>query len=500
MSIRSQTLRQTSPSIATIGQNSFVVWRAPVVAILATIATAAPATVRLPALFGDNMVLQAGPRTPIYGQANPREVVAVRFGRHHARALADAQGRWRVEMNLPASRTPRTLEVEGAANRLAFRNVLVGEVWICSGQSNMEWSYHDAKAAGQRTQPCDFDRPRLRLFKVKKTVAIVPLDQVQGHWEVCDPTTANDFSQLAIQFANHLQDRLDDSVGLVESDWGGTPAEAWTPHEALASHPDLRWLIASTYPVPVGAGHETRKKHKPERAASVLYNAMIHPLMDFGFQGVLWYQGESNVGRADDYRRLFPVMISAWRREAGRPFPFVFVQLANYGLRPAFPMPSDWAELREAQMSALALPNTAMATAVDLGNPTEIHWMNRQTLGQRLAWTTLDQVYDRKAPATGPRYLRSRIEGKAIRVEFEGKLNGLVTKGYDGLAGFEIAGKDQVFHCAEARIQRGTVLVSCPEVPHPVAVRYAWANDPVTSLYNSAGLPALPFRTDDWPR
>lgn len=478
----------------------FVVWRPFGAAILAALAGVASAAVRMPALFGDNMVLQAGTRTPIYGQAAPREVVEVQIGRHHARAMADAQGRWRVEMNLPASRTPRTLEVEGAANRLAFRNVLVGEVWICSGQSNMEWSYHDAKAAGQHAPACDFDRPRLRLFKVKKTVAIVPLDQVQGHWEVCDPITANDFSQLAIQFAGHLQNRLGHAIGLVESDWGGTPAESWTPHEALLTHPDLRGLISSTYPVPVGAGHETKKKHKPERAASVLYNAMIHPLMGFGFQGVLWYQGESNVGRADDYRRLFPVMISAWRKEAGRPFPFVFVQLANYGARPALPMPSDWAELREAQMSALALPHTAMATAVDLGNPTEIHWMDREVLGKRLAWTALSRVYDLRAPATGPRYLRSHVEGKAIRVEFEGKLNGLVVKGYNGLSGFEIAGEDQVFHRANARIQRGTVLVSCPEVPHPVAVRYAWANDPDVSLYNSASLPALPFRTDDWER
>ncbi len=450
------------------------------------------------AIFGDNMVLQTGSRTPVYGHADPREIVHIRLGKHSATAQANERGEWRVELSLPKAEGPLDLEIAGESERIVYRNILVGEVWLCSGQSNMEWSYHDAKVARQKMSIGNANRPRMRLFKVRHAVAIVPLHDLQGKWEVCSADTMNDFSLLGYLFGANLQDRLGCGVGLIESDWGGTPAESWTPHSTLNASAELQPLINSNFPVPTGAGRDSGDKHKPERAASVLYNGMISPLMPYGFRGVAWYQGESNVGRADQYRTLFPSMISSWRQEAGRQFPFVFVQLANFGLRPSEPAKSDWAELREAQTAALKLPGTGMATAVDLANPTEIHWIHREQLAMRLTWVAMNRVYDRKAPSAGPTLKSYRVEGNAMRLDFDGKLNGLIIRNEDGLCGFEVAGQDRIFHKAYARIDEGAVVVSSTKVAHPIAVRYAWANDPQVSLYNSAGLPAIPFRTDDW--
>ena len=309
------------------------------------------AALHMPGIFGDNMVLQTGARTPVYGHASPREYIRIRVGDQWASAMANDRGEWRVEFNLPHAEGPLELEINGASEKLTFHNVLVGEVWICSGQSNMEWSYHDAKIAKQSPTVGDQNQPMLRLFKVKHAVAIVPLHDLEGHWVVCKPNTMNDFSLLGYYFGLNLQQRLGCGVGMVESDWGGTPAESWTPHSTLNASLALRTLINSNYPVPTGAGRENGDKHKPERAASVLYNGMICPLMPFGFRGVAWYQGESNVGRAEQYKTLFPAMISSWREQAGREFPFVFVQLANFGQRPSEPMKSDWAELREAEQN-----------------------------------------------------------------------------------------------------------------------------------------------------
>jgi sialate O-acetylesterase len=455
-------------------------------------------SIRMPSLFGDNMVLQVGLRTPIYGHANPREVVQLKLGEHKAAALANDRGEWRVEINLPEAEGPLDLEVSGASDKIVYHNVLVGEVWICSGQSNMEWSYHDAKIAKQVGTLGETNRHQIRLFKVKHAVAIVPLHDLEGKWVVCAPNTMNDFSLLGYLFGANLQERLGCGVGMIESDWGGTPAEAWTPHSTLNTSSELRPLIDSNFPVPTGAGRESNSKHKPERAASVLYNGMICPLMPYGFRGVAWYQGESNIGRATQYKTLFPAMISSWRQEAGRQFPFLFVQLANFGIRPSEPSKSDWAELREAQTAALELPKTGMVTAVDLAHPVEIHWIQREELARRLTWSAMGTVYGHRSPVGGPVYKAHRIIGNEVSVEFENKINGLLMRSSDGLCGFEVAGEDHIFHRAFARIYRDSVVLSSPKVLHPVAIRYAWADDPAVSLYNSAGLPALPFRTDNW--
>lgn len=447
----------------------------------------------MPSVFGDNMVLQVGKRTPIYGKAAPREIVTIKVGDDQAVAMANDRGEWRVEFDFPKTAGPLDVQVNGGNDQITFHNVLIGEVWICSGQSNMEWSYHSAKKANQSVSIGNPERPKLRLFKVKHKVSLIPLQDVEGQWMECTSSSMNDFSLLGYLFGANLQDRLNCGIGVIQSDWGGTPAESWTPHATLDNNPELRSLISGNFPVPVGAG-ENSDKHRPERAATVLYNGMIAPLMDFGFRGVAWYQGESNVGRADQYRTLFPALIEGWRKDAKRTFPFLYVQLASFEPRPPDGPNQDWAELREAQLTALNLPKTGMASAVDLSNPSEIHWLRREELARRLTWIAMNQSYGQKTPVTGPRYMRHSVSNGQMRVEFTSKLNGLMMRSSNGLCGFEIAGADGVYYPAQARIDRGTVILSTVKVPTPVYVRYGWANAPALSIYNTAGLPAIPFR------
>lgn len=454
--------------------------------------------VKMPALFGDNMVLQAGSRTPIYGQAIPGEAIRVTCGKQTALALADAAGKWRVEMNLTKSATPVVLTIESDQQSISYKNVLVGEVWVCGGQSNMEWSLHDARAAKSAPKNLpSFNQEEIRLFTVKHAVSNDPLSDVRGKWVVCSDSSASDFSLLGIYFGIDLQTRLKQPVGLVDTSWGGTPAESWTSRRALALSPVTAPLINSMAPSPLGAGKESGRL-KVERKASVLYNGMVAPVLSYGFKGVIWYQGESNVGRAEQYKTLFPALIQDWRKEAGRQFPFCFVQLANYANHD--PLATDYAELRAAQQYALsAVPKTGMASALDLAKPEDIHSPNRYELAKRLTWVALNKAYGIKtSPVLGPIYQGYAIEGDQIRIEFTNKLNGLIMRSFNGLSGFEVAGEDKKFVRAVAQIQRGSIVVSSPFVKSPRAVRYAWRNVPDASFYNSAGLPACPFRTDDW--
>lgn len=454
--------------------------------------------VRMPAMFGDNMVLQAGPRTPIYGKALPRESVRITCGKQTALALADAKGNWHVEMKLAKSSTPVELKVETDGETIILQNVLLGEVWVCGGQSNMEWSLHDARAAKMAPKNLpDFNRSDIRLFTVRHAVANDPLSDVKGEWVVCNEKTVSDFSLLGLYFGLNLANRLKLPVGLVDTSWGGTPAESWTSRRALQLSPVTAPLINSMAPSPLGAGKESGRL-KVERKASVLYNGMVAPVLSYGFKGVIWYQGESNVGRAEQYKTLFPALIQDWRKESGRQFPFLFVQLANYANHN--PQATDYADLRAAQQYALAaVPKTGMASAVDLGKSDDIHSPQRDELAKRLTWTALNKAYGiAKAPALGPVYKSHAVEGDQVRIEFDNKLNGLIMRSFNGLSGFEIAGEDRKFVKATARIQNNSIVISSPFVKSPKAVRYAWHNCAEPSFYNTAGLPACPFRTDDW--
>ena len=643
------------------------------------VAISADAEVRVPAIISDNMVLQQGTKVRIWGIASTGEHVAVTFDKKTSNIIADSQGRWQVLIGPFKAGGPYDLTVKGD-NLLTVKNVLVGEVWLCSGQSNMEWPL--VNTTGGAEAVAQAKNPEIRLFTVEKHTSTSPLTDVEGHWVVTTPDEAAHFSAVGYFFGRELYEHLKVPIGLINSSWGGTPAEAWTSHEALLSSPELKpildryesslnalpqtkatyaqalaqweeknlyidsgnkgealgyadpststtdwsqmdlpkqieaagllmdgaiwfrkvvelpaewsgkelvlnlppiddqdityfngtkvgsigretpnsYLVPRKYVVPgalVRAGRNViavrvfdsageggfgrggamslgpagaaesqvislrgtwdykvelalEPKHpdwgsRPEAVGvsnqnnpSVLYNAMIAPLVPFAIRGAIWYQGESNAGRAYQYRTLFPIMIRNWRSAWGHEFPFYFVQLANWDASKAQPDESDWAELREAQTMTLREPQTGMAVIIDIGDENDIHPRNKLDVGRRLAAWALANTYGQKVIPSGPLFDKYTIEGDKVRIRFKYG-SGLKTIDGGPVKGFAIAGEDHRFVWADARIDGDTVIVSSPTVPKPVAVRYGWADNPIANLYNNAGLPASPFRTDDWP-
>jgi len=670
--------------------------------ILAVTAAAGFADVGLPAVIGDNMVLQQGKKIPIWGWAEPGEQIIVSVNWHSMRwgVTADKDGKWMFKMNSPAAGGPYEMTISGK-NTLTIKNILAGEVWVCSGQSNMEFSVGAMEGWKSgvfdvKQEIASADYPKIRLFTVQKKVADTPQSDCVGNWQLCSPQTVGGFSAVAYFFGRELHSNLNVPVGLIHTSWGGTPAEAWTSARVLKTLPDFKgaieeieqaranpeplkkkyeqqmldwqkkidlsgpdgrgctdvnyddsgweqmelpqyweqagladfdglvwfrkdieipqswtgkelilelgpiddmdvtwangirvggletpgqWQTARQYkvaPTVIKAGRNViavsvldtgggggiygsaeQMKIRPAEAAgeaaislagrwrykkgydlksmppqprppllvnnpnapTSLYNAMIAPLIPYGIQGAIWYQGESNASRAYQYRRLFPAMIQNWRDDWGQGnFSFLFVQLANFLAINSDPSDSEWAELREAQMMTLALPNTGMAVIIDIGEANDIHPKNKQDVGKRLALWALAKTYGKELVYSGPIYKSTKIERRAIvrgdvflpfirvrdyecviRLFFDHVGGGLVAKGGEPLKGFAIAGADRKFVWADARIDGQTVVVSSDKVPEPVAVRYGWADNPVCNLYNKEGLPATPFRTDDWP-
>lgn len=498
-----------------------------VVAVAATFV--ASATVSTPSIFGDHMVLQRGKPIPVWGQAEPAEQVRVTLGRATRTSTACAEGHWMVKMPKMKAGGPHELIIEGAENRLLFSNVLVGEVWLGSGQSNMQWSVQNS--ANPTEEIANAAYPEIRLFSVARTVATSPQDNCEGSWVVCSPETIPDFSAVLYFFGRELHLQLDGvPMGLIHSSWGGTPAESWTSRPMLKSDSDLAGIVRqwdkllaeypaakASYDEAMEAWEKSAEQAKAAGApepgkpaaprgpdhpwlASGLYNAMIAPLVPYAIRGAVWYQGESNANRAYQYRKLFPAMITDWRNawEQGA-FSFYFVQLANF--RDALPDPgeSEWAELREAQTMALSLKNTGMATIIDIGEADDIHPRNKQDVGKRLALNALAKDYGKKVTWSGPMYRSKRIWRDKVTLRFSHVGSGLATSDGEAVKGFAIAGEDRKFVWADAVIRGRRVVVSSPEVPNPVAVRYAWAINPVCNLVNGKGLPASPFRTDPWP-
>jgi sialate O-acetylesterase len=656
--------------------NSF---RAVLPLLILLCAYAVHAEVRLPAIISDNMVLQQGTKVRIWGNAKAGERIIVTFQNKSSETVADAQGRWQVFIGPLKTGAPADLAVKGD-NVLTIKNVLVGEVWLCSGQSNMEWPLANTTGAAETLAQANY--PEIRMFRVEHHTSAEPLTDVEGHWIVTTPDEAAHFSAVGYFFGRELHQRLKVPIGLIDSSWGGTPAEAWTSHDALLSAPELKpildryasslnmrpqakeayaqaiaqweeknlyidagnkgealgyadpatatadwskmdlpqqfetagmlidgavwfrkalelpeswagkelvlnltpiddqdvtyfngtkvgsigretpnsYMVPRKYVVPGSLVHGGRNviavrvfdsageggfsrggamsiapkgaaesdvislrgawdykvelalepKHpdwgsRPEAVGvsnqnnpSVLYNAMIAPLVPFAIRGAIWYQGESNAGRAYQYRTLFPLMIRNWRSAWGHDFPFYFVQLANWHANKAEPDESDWAELREAQTMTLREPQTGMAVTIDIGDENDIHPRNKLDVGRRLAAWALAYTYRQKVIPSGPLVDQYSIDGDKIRIRFK---HGVGLKTSDGgpLKGFAIAGEDRRFVWADARIDGDTVIVSSPKVSKPVAVRYGWADNPIANLYNGAGLPASPFRTDDWP-
>ncbi|WP_223649249.1 sialate O-acetylesterase [Hymenobacter psoromatis] len=650
----------------------------PLAAPLALAAPAAQATVRLPALVGSHMVLQRDRPVPVWGWAAPGEAVSVTFrGQAYPASAPDASGRWQATLPPTPAGGPYELVVKGQ-NTLELTDVLVGDVWLASGQSNMQFKVKDSYPGGyQPVQDADQEIaaanwPRIRFFTVNQAAAYRPQAEAAGTgWQVCSPATVAGFSAVAYFFSRGLYQQYQVPVGVVVSNWGGTPAEAWVSAEGLRELPEFGARLAAfaakttslsddqhaydtqrrerldnsrrydkgyllggqtwaapdfdarawpTMPLPgpwetqpglatydgvvwfrkeidlsarlagqpltltlgkvedadstyfngvkVGSGHDRDQPRSyvvpaglvragrnvivvrvldrggsggiggepaqlalsgagqtlplagpwqyqvglppqdqpvppvpggAQMAPATLYNAMIAPLQPFAFKGVIWYQGETNVERAAQYRTLFPALITDWRQHWGSELPFLFVQLANFQAALPQPAESDWAELREAQAGALRLPRTGMATAIDIGNPDDIHPHNKQEVGRRLVLAARHVAYgDNQLTYSGPTYASMTVVGAAVRLKFTHLGTGLDVKG-PTLHGFAVAGADHQFHWATARIVGKEVEVQSPEVPRPVAVRYDWASNPDGNLANRAGLPAPPFRTDTWP-
>ncbi len=506
-------------TLALLLAGSLITWAAP----------AARAAVSLPAVFTDNMVLQRGMKIPVWGWSAPGEGVTVTLNGRRATATADASGRWETRLPSMAAGGPYEMTVTGTngsgsgAQNVNVRNVLIGEVWVASGQSNMQFSLHDANFSANAVAAADL--PNLRLFTVPDTVAGEPQSDVKASWQVSDPKTAEWFSAVAFFFGQKLHADLNVPIGLIHTSWGGTPAEAWTPWAAMEKDPMLQPILArwegqvKAYPAQREAYDkaladwntkaaqskadgqpEPDKPNPPEdprqsswRPAG-LYNAMIAPLVPYGVRGAIWYQGESNAGRAVQYQDLFATMIRQWRAAWGQgDFPFLFVQLANWQ-----PGGDSWAELREAQTKTLALPNTGMAMAVDIGDTTDIHPKNKREVGRRLALVAEATVYGLKQPYSGPMFRSMTVEGNRIHLAFDHADGGLKSRDGGPLKGFTVATEGGPFVPATARVEGETVVVWSDAVAHPAAARYAWGSDPEVSLFNGEDLPASPFRTDTW--
>jgi sialate O-acetylesterase len=479
-------------------------------------------------LFTDNAVLQRDKPIPVWGTADAGEKISVTFAGQTISTVADASGKWRgVLPPLSASATPAELVIKGN-NTITLANILVGDVWLASGQSNMEWTVDNSYDRAIDV-PASARFPDIRHIKIKRTRANTPAATVaidEATWQVAGPSTTGDFSAVGYYFAKDVHALTGVPIGIITSTWGGTPIEPWISPDALTDNPGLafvhkRWAQyvtaypqqLATYNAQLAAWRTERdaaksanlpfKKSAPRkpddpaesaRQPSALNHGMIAPLVPSALRGVIWYQGESNALRPSDYRALFSALITGWRTQfAQGDLPFYWVQLANF----QSPGEANWAGIREAQTQTLALPNTGQAVTVDIGNVADIHPRNKKDVGRRLARVALARTYGQKIVDSGPVFAKAEREGAGFRVRFTETHGGLIAP-LQTLGGFELAGEDKVFKSAEAKIENDTVIVTCAEIAAPVAVRYAWRNAPLAGLFNKEGLPAVPFRTDTW--
>jgi sialate O-acetylesterase len=486
------------------------------------------ADVMLPALFSDNMVIQQRAKIAVWGKADPKESVTVQLGGDQQQTVAAKDGSWSVKLEGIKSGGPYELTVSGK-NSVSIHNVAIGDVWVCGGESNME--FKTIAARNSTEEMADADLPMVRVFVVKHDAEEKPAGDAEGAWVVCDPGTVKDFSAIGFFFAREINRGQHMPIGLIESAWGPSPIEAWMPRAALEKDAALKPVLdryeaaVQAYPAALDAfkqkvsawqdaaasakatGSPTpRMPISPlapggEREPSALYNGMISPLLKFGIRGVLWYQGESNTSDPGLYAKLFPAMIQAWRAGWGEgDVPFLYAQLAGFMARQSTPGSSPWAELREAQEAALKLPKTGMAVTADTSEEHEMHPANKQDVAHRLALLAEKIVYGEPGTmAAGPAFAGMQIENGAAVLTFRNADGGLVATSGSSL-GFSIAGADGNFVWANATVRGQQVTVQSPDVPQPTAVRYGWANFPVLDLFNKAGLPAGPFRTDETGR
>ena len=492
----------------------------PVFLFCAAVVTATlRAELKLPAIIGDHMVLQQKQANPIWGWDKPGTQVTVAFaGQTHA-ATAGADGKWTVKLQpVPANATPQTLTITGSSKR-EVTDVLVGEVWMCSGQSNMGFKLNrdwngDLEAAASKL-------PNLRLIQVPQVGTQELKTDFKGEWRASTPETAATFSAVGLLFGRAIHEIVGVPVGLIDNAWGGSSAEAWIRRETLDRDPRFKRLAEATakqeadQQSPEGrakAEADAQKAKKAKKAAPAnwlagqhrpgnIFGGVVHPTLGYGLKGVIWYQGENNAPRAYEYAELFPFLIEQWRKEWGQgDFPFYWVQLADYKAEKPAPGDSDWAELRESQTKTLRLPNTGQAVIIDLGEGRDIHPRNKHDVAARLVRWALVKDYGLKFPYRSPEFKRLAIAGNKATVTFD--CFGSTLRAFDTAEprGFAVCGADKVWHWATGRvIAPDKVEVWSDQVSAPIAVRYAWADNPVCNLFSNDGLPATPFRTDDFP-
>ena len=503
--------------------------------LLTAIAAPARADVSLNNMFGDHMVLQQGIKNKVWGKADPGEAVTVTLGSQTHSTTAAADGMWHVLLDpVKEYGGPHTLTVKGK-NTITFNDVLIGEVWVCAGQSNMQWGINNTNDADLEKAAAKF--PNIRLITVPNRGTQEPQWNFNGTWSACTPETVGNFSAVGYLFGRQLHQTLGVPVGLINNAWGGSAAEAWVQRDKLAANEKLkplveRWVKMEADLPAAKADYdkkmaewkleadkakaegkpEPRQPKNPESDMTGnarpgnIHCGVLKPSIGYGIKGAIWYQGESNAGRAYQYRELFPFMIKSWREEWGLgDFPFYWVQLADYMGEKPEPADSAWAELREAQtMTMKALPNTGEAVIIDIGEGKDIHPKNKQDVAKRLARWALAETYKQPGiAARSPLYKSMEKQGSKIVLSFDNvgdKAAGWRPFDVAEPRGFAIAGADKKFVAAKATIlPDGRIEVESAAVAEPVAVRYAWADNPVCNMYSSSGLPLTPFRTDDFP-
>lgn len=505
-------------------------------ALFAAVATTTPAAaeVKLPNIFGDHMVLQQNAKIAIWGWADANEKVSVTLGDETVSIAADAKGNWKAHLaERKADGKPLTMTVKGKSNSVTFKDVLMGEVWLCSGQSNMQWSVSQTFDADLEIKTAKF--PNIRLITVPQVGTQELQNNFNGKWDVCSPETVGTFSAAGFYFGRQLHQMLDVPVGLIDNAWGGSACEAWVRRDLLEKDEQYKELIARWETIEKNgdfekkmanykkrleawkvANAEAKKngKKSPQRPRAPrnqltgqhrpgnLYCGVLNPIIGLQIKGAIWYQGETNAGRAYQYRNLFPLMIQNWRDEWGiGDFPFYWVQLADFQNENPNPGDSTWAELREAQtMTMSKLENTGEAVIIDIGESNDIHPRNKLDVGRRLARWALAKQYGVDIKYRSPIYSSMEKNGQKIVLTFDHVGSGLKNHDFREVKGFAIAEKDGEFVWATAKIVgKNKVEVWNKLIKDPAAVRYAWANNPVCNLESREGLPVTPFRTDDRP-
>ncbi|NIJ44880.1 sialate O-acetylesterase [Wenyingzhuangia heitensis] len=483
--------------------------------------TTVKAEVVLPKFFSDHMVLQRNNNNPIWGTAQKGEKIMVSIAGQSHQTKADKNGYWKIRLDKMKAGGPYKLIVQGD-NKIELNDVLIGEVWLCSGQSNMGWKVGGTTYADLEIASANY--PNIRLLKAPLQGSLTKQYDLDAQWEKCSPENVGSFSANGYFFGRRLHQVLGVPIGLINVAWGASALETWIPREAMDAAGTYTEMLSQwdermsnftdktlkketkAYEVWVKSGKKGKnmspvRDHRiGQNTPANGFNYMVHPILGYGIKGAIWCQGETNLGRSYQYRRMFPLLINTWRELWGQgDFSFYWIQVAGMKTKPTAPEQSYWAEMREAQTMTLKLPNTAEAVVYDLGEGNNIHFKDKQSSANRLVLHALSKDYNYKIKANSPSYESMKVKGNKITITFKDVSSKLYAFDVSTVKGFTIAGKDQKFVFAKAKIiGKNKVEVFANEIENPVAVRFAWANNPDANLYDKTNLPVTAFRTDNW--